>query len=233
VAGKFAIGGDITVTDLVLTGNGDNAYAVIGNGDVTKNSYGNVSGNIFIDANGNITYTNGAGTNSFATIGNFTGHGTVSGTINGATPPDIDGDGGDKGAGDINNNPATVGTVVSTQQQGNQPLPITVVNTIVVTIEQGDDSTNGLSAALVDDNPPGPLASLDTGYADSEPPTTADSATVVIADSLDGDKQGSTTQSMLGGLLKQNNAPTGSHAVHAIPPADQDFSSWGNEALWQ
>jgi filamentous hemagglutinin family protein len=230
VAGNFSVAGDITVTDLAMTGNGANGYAVIGNGDVTQTSYGNVLGDITIDANGNITYTNGTGTHSTATIGNFTGHGTTSGTIDGATPPT------NGGGGNPNGNTATVGTIVATQANNNRPdgnNPITVINTVVITV-QGENSGGATGLTVhIEPSTPGPLASLDSKSADSEPPTSADSATVVIADSLDGAKQGNVNRTMVGGLLTQNNAPTGTHAVHAIPPADQDFSSWGNEALWQ
>ena len=77
---------------------------------------------------------------------------------------------------------------------------------------------------------PGPLASLDSNSSDSESSHPSDSATVVIADSLDGAKKaGSST--ILPGVLKSSPASGG--GMHAIPPADQDFSSWGNEALWQ
>jgi hypothetical protein len=34
-------------------------------------------------------------------------------------------------------------------------------------------------------------------------------------------------------MLSQTTPTAAGHAVYAIPPADQDFSSWGNEALWQ
>ncbi len=79
---------------------------------------------------------------------------------------------------------------------------------------------------------PGPLASLDDKNAESTS-NTADSATVVIADSLDGAKKAGATQTILAGMLSQTNPAAAGHTVHAIPPSDQDFSSWGNEALWQ
>ncbi|MEJ0027112.1 MAG: filamentous hemagglutinin N-terminal domain-containing protein [Rhizomicrobium sp.] len=224
-AANFTVTGDIAVTDLALTGSGDNGFAQIGNGDASRNSYGNVSGNIVIDANGLITYTQGTGIHSPATIGNFTGTGTAGGSIAGASPPS-----------EITNDPSTIGVVVTTtaNNRPNGDNPITTINTVVIT----EQDPNGGSAALVahleptPPPPPGPLASLDDKNAESGA-NASDGATVVIADSLDGAKRAGATQSILAGMLSQMNPAGAGRTVHGIPPADQDFSSWGNEALWQ
>jgi hypothetical protein len=211
----------------VLQGGGPNGFALIGNGDASHNSIANISGNIVILANGNIVYTNGVGPNANATIGNFTGQGTVSGTLTGAHPPSDH---------DVNNDPSTLGTIV-TNTANNNPNgnnPIVTINTIVVTGPEGNGGATGLSAHIESNAPPpGPLAQLDDKGADSSTPNSSDGATVVIADSLDGGKKAGITQTILAGMLSQTNPASPGHTVHAIPPADQDFSSWGNEALWQ
>ncbi len=226
-AANYTVTGDVHVADLSLTGGGNNGYSLIGNGDATHTGFGNISGNLTIDANGNIVYTPGTGTNSQATIGNFTGEGSTSGALTGANPPPD---------GSVTGDPGTIGVVVTTTagngQQNGTP-PITTINTVVVTPASGDTAPTTLTAHLEPTTPPGPLASLDTKGADSSQPNASDSATVVIADSLDGGKKPSTSQTILAGMLKQVSPTNASNTVHAIPPADQDFSSWGNEALWQ
>ena len=215
------------MADLSLTGGGDNGYGQIGNGDASHHSYGDISGDIVIDANGNITYTNGTGIHSQANIGNFTGQGTVSGSVSGAhPPPDQD------GQHDVTKDPTTVGTIVTTTNNNqNNPPPITTINTVVVTVVDDNPGATPLSVHI-EQLPPGPLASLDDSSG-AEKPTGSDTATVVIADALDGSKKQATTQAILGGMLKQTNPTDAAHTVHPVPPADQDFSSWGNEALWQ
>ncbi|HJW40873.1 MAG TPA: hypothetical protein VJ476_06560, partial [Rhizomicrobium sp.] len=222
---NFTVSGNITVTDLALTGGpGANGFSLIGNGDASLNSDGNISGNIQIDANGNITYTTGSGLGSQAAIGNFTGQGTVSGTIEGVTTPS-----------EFGNDPGTIGVVVTNTANNNANgyNPITTINSVVVTGQEPEGGAATLSAHIEDNTPPGPLASLDDRNADSVSPNTSDSATVVIADSLDGAKKQAATQTILAGMLTQTAPTGGANSVHAIPPADQDFSSWGNEALWQ
>ena len=97
-------------------------------------------------------------------------------------------------------------------------------------ITNTDEGKGTNTAVALETSAPGPLASLDNG-GDSSTPNSSDSATVVIADSLDGARQAG-AQSILAGMLRQTVAGKGG-TVHGVPPADQDFSSWGNEALWQ
>jgi filamentous hemagglutinin family protein len=224
-AANWTITGNITVTDLALVGGQGtgNEFAVIGNGDASKNSAGNVSGNIVINANGQVTYTPGKAFTSPATIGNFTGTGTTSGTLDGATPPS-----------QVNTNPVIIG-ITTTNTADTNPnqghTDITTINTTVVPAAQ--DTTGGATNVPppTASTTPGVLGTLDNG-GDSSEPNTSDSATTVIADSLDGArKAGSTT--LLNGMLKQTNPTSSANTVHGVPPADQDFSSWGNEALWQ
>jgi len=175
-----------------------------------------------IDANGQITYANGAGPHSPATIGNFTGLGTTSGTLDGAVPPS-----------EVTTNPVIIGVVsvnTADNNNNNEPHTITTINTTVLPAVQ--DATGGATniqppAATTT---PGALASLDNG-GDSSEPNTSDSATTLIADSLNGAPSNST--SLIAGILKQQNTTAGANTPHGVPPVDQDFSSWGNEALWQ
>ena len=43
----------------------------------------------------------------------------------------------------------------------------------------------------------------------------------------------SISHALIGGYLKQVIPAHAGHTVHGIPPGDQNFSSWGDEALWQ
>ncbi|MEI9995549.1 MAG: filamentous hemagglutinin N-terminal domain-containing protein [Rhizomicrobium sp.] len=228
VAANFTVTGDVTVTDLALQGGGPNGYSQIGNGDLSLTGFGNISGDIVIDANGQITYQDGPGPHSTASIGNFTGQGTVSGTLSGATPPNEGG-----GGGDVHTDPVVIGVIV-TNTAGNNPPgnpPITTIYTIVTTPTDEDNGGATAVTASLEAVKPGPLASLDDNGVDGATPYSADSATVVIADSLDGAKKPGSTLILLPGMLKQTGPGQG--GLHGVPPADQDFSSWGNEALWQ
>jgi hypothetical protein len=99
----------------------------------------------------------------------------------------------------------------------------------VTDTDQGKGNAN--TATTLPVPPPGPLATLDDGKENSGP-NTSDTATVVIADSLDGAKKPTSSTTLMNGMLKQTMPGAGSN-LHGVPPADQDFSSWGNEALWQ
>jgi hypothetical protein len=211
---NFSISGDITVSDLSLKG-GDsnaNAYAQIGEGDASLNSLGDVSGAIVTNTGGvPTTLTNGLASDSPAVIGNFTGDGTGSGG-GGSTPPP---------SGSVIDDPTTHGAIVTAVQP--PPSPGTVITTIVL----NDVPPEGTGAVTVVEQL-GPIAEL-TGNA-GEPPTPSDSATIVIAQSLDGAHRPLAGQRLIGNMLKRNDT---SDDQHGIPPADQNISSWGNEALWQ
>jgi hypothetical protein len=58
----------------------------------------------------------------------------------------------------------------------------------------------------------------------------ADSATDELGQSLGGHKHTTQTVSLIPGVLTQ---VVDTETPHGIPPANQDFSSWGNEALWR
>ncbi len=208
---NFTASGNVTVTDLDLRG-GDtnpNSYAQIGNGDASQNSVGNVGGTITTNTGGiPISLTDGTAPDSPAVIGNFTGQGTGGGS----TGP---------GSGSPIDDPGTHGAITTSLQGPDNP---TIITTIVIT-DQSEDN-GGATGVVPHDN--GPIAEL-TGD-NGETPTSADDATVVIADSLDGAHKPSSSQPLLGNMLKQFGQ---GHDLHGVPPADQDVSSWGNEALWQ
>ena len=220
IPANFTISGNVSVTDLALTGgnSGANSFALIGNGDASRNSVANVGGDITIDANGQITYTNGLAPHSPATIGNFTGEGSVTGTLTGAQPPS-----------DVSTNPAALGVIASnTANNKSNTNDISLINTVVVI--PPDNAPEGATQIPGETTAQGPIATLEGGDETSSNPS--DTATVVIADSLDGSKKPAGSQTIIAGILKQTT-PFAGQSAHGVPPADQDFSSWGNEALWQ
>jgi filamentous hemagglutinin family protein len=70
---------------------------------------------------------------------------------------------------------------------------------------------------------------------EAELPTSSDVLTQSIGGSLDGkpNPQSSRTLQLIGGLLSQAIRVPGAATSRGVPPADQNFSSWGNRALWQ
>jgi filamentous hemagglutinin family protein len=218
---NFTVTGNVSVSDLGLYGGngGANAYAQIGNGDLSLTGFGNVSGDITIAANGNIVLTNGSAPDSKAGIGNFIGQGTSNGTVDGVQPP----------PSDVINDPAVQGVIVS-QASGPPDISITTLDTEVLPVPP-DANPGAAGGGSANSGAPGPIAELSGGDGTSGNPS--DGATIVIADSFNGAGKPPISQSILAGLLTQV-VPTGAgQTVHGVPPADQDFSSWGNEALWQ
>ncbi len=220
---NFSVSGNVSVTDLTLTGgnSGANAFSMIGNGDLSHTAIANISGNIFIDANGQITYINGTAPGSQATIGNFTGQGSVTGSLSGATPPS-----------QVTSDPTLIGVVVSTTADNKPPQNvIATIQTVVDNSSSGGNTGATTVVASLEPPSPGPLETLNGS--DNASPSASDGATVVIADSLDGGKKAVNTHSILAGMLMQVTPVSAGHTFHGVPPADQDFSSWGNEAFWQ
>ncbi|HEY1709272.1 MAG TPA: filamentous hemagglutinin N-terminal domain-containing protein [Rhizomicrobium sp.] len=214
-AANFTIGGNIAVADLALTGDGKNSYAQIGNGDNSGTGFGDVSGDITLtNASGEtVTLTNGANPNSDANIQNAIGQGSVSGTVTGF-----------QSGGDITSAPATVGTIVSlTNGPPPPPPPTDTLPEVILTSETPAPTTTTTSSAA------SPIAQMTGGDTDVKP---SDQAAASVGNSLNGGKRPAATI-LLGGILRQQ--ATGGEAVkpHAMPKADEDYSSWGNEALWQ
>ncbi|HEX2591573.1 MAG TPA: hypothetical protein VHL34_08750, partial [Rhizomicrobium sp.] len=216
VADNFTIGGNITITDLALTGGGPNGFAQIGNGDNSHTGYGNISGDILLLLNGGtVTMTDGPGPNANASIHNATGHGTVTGSVTG-----FEGDG--EGDQDIHN-PETNGTIVELTKPNPPPLPPVnkpLPDVLLVELPPPDTKTS---------SGPNPIEEMSGGDSDQ---TASDKASQSIGNSLSGGKPSAGTV-LLGGLLKQNAFNGQNSRPQAVPDANQDYSSWGNEALWQ
>ncbi len=221
VPANFTDSGNISVTDLTLQGgSGDNAYAQIGNGDASQTGTGDVSGDITIDANGNIVFIPGTGANTNASIGNDTGNGTVSGTITGYSPaPPF-----------TPTDPATNGVVASLTSQ--DPSTTGNLGTFYDEYQLPPESDAGATGLLVvaSDEGNNAIETLagDEGGGEN---TASDSLTTSVADSLSKSKP-SNSQTIMSGLVHQL-VPVGSNTPHGVPPADQEYSSWGNEALWR
>lgn len=206
IAANFTDTGTIVVSDLVLTGSntGTNAYAQVGDGDASGNNVGDVSGDITIDA-GTIVVTSGTAKGASAEIANATGDGTVNGTVTGYT-------------GDTTS-AATQGTVTAIVSQTSQSntTPVNIVVTTPPPPPPPDTTTS-------DNQSSGPLEDLTGGNSGT------DSATDELGQSLGAHKHTTQTVSLIPGVLTEVVAM---QTPHGIPPADQDFSSWGNEALWR
>jgi filamentous hemagglutinin family protein len=232
-ASSFSDSGTIMVSDLSLTGSdtGADGYAQIGNGDASKTGVGDVSGDITVLSPDAFVITNGTAPGASAMIGGATGDGTVTGTINGVspTPP--------------NNTQQTTSTVASlitpTPTPGSGGSNIVIATPLTPPQDSGATSTGLTDNTTAAPNPLQQMAdSSDNGDSDYEASEPSDTATVTLGKSLNSgpsghSKPGTTvTLTLIPGMLKQV-VSLGPNAPHGVPPADQDYSSWGNEALWQ
>lgn len=208
----FKVSGSITVVDLKLWGgNGTNDYGQIGNGDNAGTGYGNVEGGIAIGGT-DFNFKNGNGSGDTAGIGNNTGFGTITNNITGYPPPNTG-----PGAG-------AQGAISSTTQIPTIPTGFDITT---VTITPGPGSSpsndNGSGGAT-------PLEQIADG--NGEGSQDSDSAADALGNSLNGHKVSSVTHIIIPGVLTQI-VTLGSHNPNGVPPADADYSSWGNEALWR
>jgi len=217
---SFTIGGNISVSDLMLAGGdtGANSFAQVGNGDASNTGFANVSGDITIAANGTIVVTSGKAQNSQALIGNAIGTGTVTGTVTGYQT-----------TGPIDPQDPVVNGVVATTIADNNPSDLIVItgNQQPVLIEE--EPVAPVLVATADTSGPAPLAEL--AGENVEGTTPSDSLTLSVANSLSKSKP-TTSRVLLGGSLREFSNTT-NRSPHGVPSADQEFSSWGNEALWQ
>lgn len=208
----FTVSGVITVADLKLWGgNGTNDYGQIGNGDNAGTGYGNVGGNIFIGGT-DFNLKNGNGSGDGAGIGNNTGFGTITNNILGYPPSNTG-----PGAG-------AQGAISSTTQIPTIPTGFDIT-TVTITPGPGSSPSN--------DNGSGgttPLEQIADG--NGEGSQDSDSAADALGNSLNGHKVSSVTHIIIPGVLTQI-VTLGSHNPNGVPPADADYSSWGNEALWR
>ncbi|HXP31978.1 MAG TPA: filamentous hemagglutinin N-terminal domain-containing protein [Stellaceae bacterium] len=199
--------------------------------------------------------------NSYAQIGQGDASGTGSGTASGATsvvvydPPSLT-------PGTAPNSPACIGDAANCSVPGtitvlNQGSPLQGFNSIIVSLlaivppqnglnqppagspgsgnqgggTQGQGGTPGQNTGST----PGTLESLSQqapggGNAPVvDPPQVTDS----VAMALDKFRNlPASARTIISGILTEN-LQTADNGPHGVPPADQDFSSWGHEAAWQ
>ncbi|HEY8949011.1 MAG TPA: filamentous hemagglutinin N-terminal domain-containing protein [Rhizomicrobium sp.] len=208
---SFDISGNVTVADLTLTGSntGANGYAQIGNGDISKTGTGNVSGDVALGTGTTITNVPGKAPGAGVGLGNATGFGTVTGT---AVQGGID--------------PGAQGSVATITQNATNPTSFILTTT---------DSTPGFvppSNSETNDGSQGPTP-LEQLADNSENDLAADSVAHSVGQSLgEGKTIYVTSKTIIPGVLKQIVTLTPNNP-HGVPPADVDYSSWGNEALWR
>ena len=210
---SFDISGNVTVADLTLTGSntGANGYAQIGNGDISKTGTGNVSGNVGLGQGTHIETIPGSAPGAGTGMGNATGFGTIGGTpiSNGVDP-------------------GTQGSVASITQNPTGPtnFTITTIGQTPGYTQTPQFGTNGGSQG------PTPLEQL-ADNSNSEGAATSDGVAHSVGQSLgDGKTIYVTSKTIIPGVLKQIVTLTPNNP-HGVPPADVDYSSWGNEALWR
>jgi hypothetical protein len=127
---------------------------------------------------------------------------------------------------------AALNGVVNTSTNGtNTPKNLTNNNDFFVPSNDQGNNDIVYSAAFLTTNDKGDNAIETLSGGDNGDETSSDTLTVTVANSLTKSK-GSNSQMVIIGLLKLYT-PLGSNTPHGVPPADQEFSSWGNEALWQ
>jgi hypothetical protein len=219
---NFTISGNLFVDDITLRGSntGARGYAQIGNGDAGRNGTGNVSGDITIGNGFHVDALGGTANNTAALIGNDTGFGTVTGLVtflsnpNPPPPPPPP--------------PPTVGSsggaIAVVIQKPTENIGNVIVVVTVPVVNLPDSGSSGSSG-----HGPGPLEQLVDGNSDgksSEGEQASDSASESLGKSLDAGRR-SASQELMPGLTRN----MGQHP-HAVPPADVDYSSWGNEAFW-
>jgi filamentous hemagglutinin family protein len=225
-AGSFTISGHITVADLAIHGgnSGSNAYGQIGNGDGAHSGTANVSGDIAIVVpnQGSVTLTNGTASSSSAGIGNGIGTGTVTGTVTGFTaetpppPPPPEEPSIDDVAG--------VAGVLTVLSQSPAPSALT---DLAGGPPPGDMGGPVMMMAM--------SMGMEGTLESQEEPAPSDAVANSVGNSLSGAPGSvpSRTIVLLGGLLRQTISAPGATTPRGVPPADQDYSSWGNEAFWQ
>jgi len=221
---NFTVSGNILVSDLTLIGGsqGDNAYSQIGNGDASLHNAGDISGDITIVTDGgDVVTTDGSSSGSSASIGNASGNGTVTGTVTG-------GGGGQQGQGQ-----GTQGTIASLIQ-GVETITVSAPQpptTFVATAEVGP----GSAETPAQSSSSGPMSEMaDNDSQASEGKESSDTVANSVGQSLSSKRNKGlrVAQTVIPGLLKQV-VLVNLNRPHGVPPADQDYSSWGNEAFWQ
>lgn len=228
---SFTIGGTIVVSDLTLQGGtGNVAYALIGNGDLGASGSGTVSGDITITSVANIVLTNGTGLFSGANIGNFIAAGTATGTVTGYTAPPP------PPAAAPTVNATTIGTIVTltASNQGQPGAPNNFAPAAPPPPPAGNQPgapAQQIAMAMPQGDQPGPIEQLEGDGGPGEDQMVADTLSQSVADSVNSPKP-TNRVTIIDGLLQQLVTPAAINPT-GVPPAGEQFSSWGNEALWQ
>ncbi len=219
--GNFSVSGNLFIDDLTLRGSdtGANGYAQIGNGDASERGTGNISGDITIGHGFHVVSINGTAPGASSSVGNHTGFGTVSGLVSildvppppPPPPPTVPVDSG-----------GAIATVIQ------KPTESGATNITVVTVVSDPGLYSGGSGSST--SAPGPIEQMANGDGDhSEGKQASDEATESLGKSLDAGHKSTEGQTLIPGVLAQTASQRGGRGV---PPADVDYSSWGNEALW-
>jgi hypothetical protein len=182
------------------------------------------------DVDGDVTVTgvatqsDGTASNATALIGNTTGTGTVTGTA---------------GGGGTTEQQETDTESVLTQPQSTADTDI-----LLAVFSPIENEVAGPETAPLADIAPAPLSPLEqmadsssNGDQDYEGDEPSDNLVASLVGSLDpahGRKKSAyvAVRTLIPGVLKQIVSTT-SRNPHGVPPADEDYSSWGNEALWR
>jgi hypothetical protein len=220
---SFTVSGNLFVDDIRLRGSntGARGYAQIGNGYAGKNGTGYISGDITIGNGFHVDAAGGSAEDTAAIIGNDTGFGTVTGLVTYLSnpnpppppppPPPTVGSSGGAIAVVIQKPTENIGNIVVVT------VPVTNVPDINLTDTGGSNHGPGPLEQLVDSNSDGKS---------SEGEQASDSASESLGKSLDAGRKSASREIMPGLTRNMTRHP------HAVPPADVDYSSWGNEAFW-
>ena len=221
---NFDVSGNVVLDDLTLVGSdtGTDAYAQIGNGDAAKTGTANVSGNITVSKGTTFNITPGTAPGTSADIQNGTGKGSVSGSVDGYTSPT-------SGNTAPVSDPTTAGSVSSIVQNPVTPTSFTITQVEVTPEVTNESGTEELASV---ETTPSPLAKMSGGDEDTGGETASDSVAGSVGTSLSGGKTYTATKTLIPGVLKEVVTLT-PRTPHGVPPADEDYSSWGNEALWR
>jgi hypothetical protein len=210
---SFTISGNVTVADLTLSGSntGANGYAQIGNGDASRTGTGNIAGSVTLGQGTKLTYDPGKAPGASSGFGNATGQGSVSGTV--------------ASSGVDASTQGSVASITQTSTNSTTTFSFTTATASPTYVQQlASIDTIGNTKG------PSPLEQLSDN---SEQTTVSDTVADSVGKSLGEGKTIAVSSKMLiPGLLKQFVTLT-PNQPHGIPPADVDYSSWGNEALWR
>jgi filamentous hemagglutinin family protein len=224
--------------DYAIGGGATNAYAQIGHGNASGTYIDTLSGDIAVRSGGTIYLDHGVLDTSPALIGHGTAAGgttagnvSIVGIIGGYTPPDLT-----PPAVPPLEDPAVGGiiTVLSSPAATFVVSPLLVTQPLLVIEAGGVAPLMAMPLALQQS----PLLAL-TGEEGADPGSEAEIAADELAASVGSSLDGSTGQrptrrvSIIAGLLSQIVPAVGTNVPRGIPPADENFSSWGNKALWQ